>query len=491
MRPTVNTADAKEMPLIMAMGFLLAVIWLSATMGSVALWGAKTLLLMFPILFLVTGMAPLGAFTIGMLTLVWQNAFISLFAPGMADVAYFSIQQGISFFTVACFAGLATVDIWRERASLDAAQKRLMVFVFGVLGILVAYIVLGMIAPAGGLKNAIVYFRNIGGAWLLLLAGYYFGKNNRQVDIKAVIGIVLAAAVIYGWAELLMTEVVYDLLNVADFFSLKWLGRDLSLNTSALITFMTRNFFNLPLSVDVFGLTSIRLSGPNMHTISFAYVLAFAGVWAMAHRRFLWLLAIWPLMFTIGAKGASILLAMAMVAVLMVRVVGSKMAWKALLALLTLYAVVTFLFGQMHNDYHILGLTGGFKGFLGNPVGHGLGVGGNLAQQGVEWDDIVNYGANMGLESSIGVMLYQIGWLTFVWLAIAVMVVKRMWDNAERQKHASAFALPAGFMVVLVNLIFQEEAMAPLAVGLYAIVGGVQFAQRNTEDAPQVEAKSQ
>jgi hypothetical protein len=120
---------------------------------------------------------------------------------------------------------------------------------------------------------------------------------------------------------------------------------------------------------------------------------------------------------------------------------------------------------------------GGINGFLRNPIGHGLGVGGNFSNAlvTVDWAEFPKTGADFGLESAVGVLLYQMG-------AAAFVLPLLYWQAGRRLLEAPATDRPRLLMVaalvfIFANGIFQEEAFAPAALGLISLFTGIVAAQ--------------
>ena len=137
-------------------------------------------------------------------------------------------------------------------------------------------------------------------------------------------------------------------------------------------------FFNSPIFADL-GIQLHRLVGPNFHSISFAYALAFFGVVLTAGRHWWFALLALPLLVVIGSKGALILLLLVLATLAVSRMFrGYGLLW-CFVAVLAVYAAAGIVVGIRLGDYHVIGFIGGLKGFLSNPIGHGIGAGGNLS----------------------------------------------------------------------------------------------------------------
>jgi hypothetical protein len=120
---------------------------------------------------------------------------------------------------------------------------------------------------------------------------------------------------------------------------------------------------------------------------------------------------------------------------------------------------------------------GGWNGFLANPLGRGLGVGGNLSEGyfSIDWSAAQKAGTLDGaVESAVGVMLYQMGIGAFVPLGFCFAIALKTWRLYASSGILTQGLAAFGVMVVLVNGIFQEEALfAPAALGLLLCLAGL------------------
>jgi hypothetical protein len=131
--------------------------------------------------------------------------------------------------------------------------------------------------------------------------------------------------------------------------------------------------------------------------------------------------------------------------------------------------------GLDNNDYHVIGFLGGVHGFMSNPLGHGLGVGGNLstaAQAGFKMEGAGGFtrvGADFALESAVGVLLYQTGIASL--LVIAVLSAGPLGELRGNQvrplrRDIMYFAVAT----IMVNGVYQEEAYSPYAAGIIMLL---------------------
>jgi hypothetical protein len=125
----------------------------------------------------------------------------------------------------------------------------------------------------------------------------------------------------------------------------------------------------------------------------------------------------------------------------------------------------------------VIGFVGGVLGLMSNPIGRGIGVGGNLAVDAttIDWARSQQLGhVDPVVESAIGVMFYQMGVFAIIPLAILIWLAFKLWA-LYRRSHDRLFATGAfAILTVMVNGIFQEEALfSPLALGLVVALAGL------------------
>jgi hypothetical protein len=237
------------------------------------------------------------------------------------------------------------------------------------------------------------------------------------------------------------------------------------------------SFLNTPL-LEGLGLSNIlRIFGPNMSPISFGYGVAFFGLFLFSVGRPLLALAALPLVVFCSVKGALILTLFVCMAWLSTRILGAVATLILGMIALALYAILGIYTGLQIEDYHVLGFMGGWNGFLQSPFGRGLGVGGNLSEgyASIDWSAAQQAGAVDGaVESAVGVLLYQMGVAALIplgfYLAMALSVWRLYASSGLLTQGLAAF----GVMIVLVNGIFQEEALfAPPALGLLMCLTGL------------------
>jgi hypothetical protein len=276
-------------------------------------------------------------------------------------------------------------------------------------------------------------------------------------------------------------------------------GPEISRSVDDLIARRVVTWFNLTGGAG--GIVSVRILGPNMLAVSYAYVIAIFGIAAGSVGS--WSLAVLALglLLVAGVKGPLILLATTLAIFVLWRVLRDRaLVLSASLVLLVAYVGLGIRTGMANGDFHVIGLLGGVNGFVRMPWGHGIGVGGNLSvtavKGGLDWQAWQKTGVDFALESAVGVLLYQMG--------VAAAAVYGPIAGLLRQGFARATLPPSvpraalapkptdllfiGIAVALANGFFQEEAYSPYALGLLTLLGGVTASNGKARDAVRVTA---
>lgn len=404
----------------------------------------------------------------------FQNLFVSVVSPWLADTTAFNAARGYNFIITACLwlwiiGGYCLAPRARNR-HLDAILWP-SVLALGVIGI---YFCIGL---ARDPYAAVVYLRNAVTPFLvfqLALVVAADGPGDRLRFLRVPVYLLI----VYGFTEFLFRDVLFDLIHANSFmtFSLadiarsgEWIetmrktGRVLrDLQDTQIVSF---------LNTDLFGFSSLkmyRMLGPNFHAISFGYGLLFAAFLLLRWRQpALFCLAV-VLLVLVGAKGALVCLALCCAGLVLNRVRPAA-TLPVFIAALVLYAGAVIVLGRASGDYHVLGLFGGLHAFVGSPWGAGLGAGGNLAGDAtrINWEKAQAIGhTDWPVESAFGVLLYQVGPGVLFLCAVPIRAAFAAWrlSRIVPVRNLRLFAL--GTLVVTLNSLFQEEAFfAPLALG--------------------------
>jgi hypothetical protein len=416
----------------------------------------------------------LAGFAVFLVFVLYQNLAISTICEWLSPELYHA-SLATGFAVTLALAGVAGCRLW----SLE--RNRAVLLSLGLAGlIIVFYTVVGAMKSSFG--SAAVYFRGDSVALTGLLIGWDVGRNNRYrlVGLCYLVAITpgLGAAVL----EITTPILYYDWINAPRYYFLhasdatSFLTRDFA-RAQDVVDSMTANFFNLSLGSS----HTVRFGGPNMHSVSYAYVLSIGAVVAISMGAYWYALAIVPLLFLGGVKGGVILLASTIGLSFIGRYFGTRILTLSGVSLGTVYVAFAIWYGMSIGDYHVIGLLGGLNGFLDNPLGRGLGVGGNLSVEVAsidlrsQWDLNQRFGSDVALESAIGVLLYQMGIGSLavaygIWIAFVSCI-----HHLRRGTNM----VPLAIAVLAVNGLFQEEAISPYSMGLLTM-----FAAALSADVP-------
>jgi hypothetical protein len=415
---------------------------------------------------------------------LFQNLVVALISPQIVNLDQFNAIRAYNFVLTAVAWTTVVAPYWSARASFAPPLRLLMDVTTAALVLIGLYFVLGFKANPGA---AAVYLRNIATPFLLfqifLLVAY-----RHRVALTTSFIVIAVVCLVYGYLEILDHDHLFRVINGDTY--LHWrtrqdydagvylkemyeTGRVMRSHMDALLV----DFLNTPLLRD-FGWQLYRLVGPNFHSISYAYVLAFFSVTLFALRHRWYAVLALPVLLVIGSKGALVFTVLVIAAtIVLLRLRGWAPLW-LFVALLVLYAAAGIATGIRTADYHVIGFIGGLKGFLANPIGRGIGVGGNLSidmATRLDWSRSQSLGhTDVAVESAVGVLLYQMGVFGVVVLAVLGWIAAKLWrlylDTGNRACAAVAFSV----LLVAVNGIFQEEALfAPLAMGMVLALAGL------------------
>jgi hypothetical protein len=369
---------------------------------------------------------------------------------------------------------------WRRRNTAIDPFVKVLVALYVILGV---YFLLGFVLYG---MAAIVYLRNIVTP-LLLFQICMLAFLNRPVRLSQALTILSVLVVVAGFWEFFYREAWLDLTNgwayweraqSPNYMTLAYdkAARESGMVATGLLDSFRITLFNSPLLAD-YEIEVLRLFGPNMHAISFAYALSFLSIFALYRGRLLLMAALLVLLVLTSAKGPLILFLLVGASWLNFKVFGAKFAFACHGLVMLAYAAIGIVIGRSLGDYHVIGLMGGLHEFLVNPIGRGIGAGGNLSSEfiNIDWSAAQAAGRTpFAVESAVGVLFYQIGVFAivvigaYVWIAWRVLLIARMTGNNLHA--AAAFAL----LTIVGTGLFQEEAyFAPLALALFLALAGM------------------
>jgi hypothetical protein len=428
--------------------------------------------------------APAYASLIAVFILLFQNVFVSILSPYVASPSDLEFIKGYNF--------LACSVMWLTTAALymsgmrrcSPEVDRLMRWGMVALGVVMLYFVIGVTQNA---LSASIYLRNIALPLFLfqlslLTAATY---NVRVTPILLTIGIAL---ILCGYVELVFRDFWLDITNGYAFWHFDEIKatdsgvweREMRMTGNVIVDLKDRfsfSFLNTPL-LEGFGLSNIlRIFGPNMSAISFGYGVAFFTLFLFASGHRLVAMATLPLLLLCSVKGASILFLFVSFAWISTRLVGAVSTLVIGLLGLVIYVGAGIYIGLQIGDYHVIGFMGGWNGFIQNPLGRGLGVGGNFSEgfSSIDWSAAQQAGSVDGaVESAVGVLLYQMGIAALVPLAFYATIAVKAWRHYASSGILTQGLAAFGVFVTMVNGIFQEEAVfAPPALGLLLCLAGL------------------
>ncbi|MDR3473095.1 MAG: hypothetical protein P4M09_15655 [Devosia sp.] len=415
---------------------------------------------------------------------MFQNAVIASFTPLVLNDEAFDSIRGVNFVILVTAYGAFLLASFQDRLARVPELRPLLRAAFVLLGIIGFYFALG--SAHGNPRDAVVYFRNT----LTPLACFHVAvvaASLYRIDLRKSLIWLGAAAIAYGYCELFFTLDFLGLFN-GDLYVQRQLARQIDTGAFEKVLqetgyvilnmqdMLTTTFFNTPIFKDILP-RIYRIAGPNFHQISYAYALCTISVWLLFRRN--WILALFalPLLLVVGSKGATAMLVFGLLFKLAARVVGPRFALNLVLVGAVVWIAAAVVVGSGSGDYHVLGFLAGLHGFAGNPLGQGLGIGGNLSSgfDTVNWEQAQASGAaSVPVESAVGVMLYQMGIGAFAFMgfiAALAIVCRRLFLKTGDQVFAFGFI---ALVTTSANAVLQEEAyFSPLALGFSLLLVGV------------------
>lgn len=423
--------------------------------------------------------APLAGLLVFFQWLIYQNWVLSILSVGM-DYTTFTALQGSSFAALVLMAGisfsrLTSLKRWRHlNGRLLGAVKLalIMACVYAVYG-----------ATKAGITPTAVYFREATSLVLAVPIGLDVGRVWGFKTVGAGFLASAALSIAICLVEIAAPGPYYDLINAPNYTNLKYSKLESSSkDPTSTTTYRTGQdlaeanksvFFNITGSDS--NDKSFRFLGTVIHSISFGYILAGCAVISLSIGAGQWLWILVPLLVTIGVKGANLLFACSLLLWMAWYLTRSR-NFLLTSGLIMMFGYVAFglYFGLERGDYHVIGFMGGVKGLISNPIGHGLGTGGNFSMQGmqhVRWDVMQRFGVDFAVESAVGVLIYQMGIAAITVFAVVAYLLKEAPFGVNGPQRRDIALI--GLATVTVNGIFQEEAYTSYACGLVTLLCAV------------------
>ena len=403
---------------------------------------------------------------------IFQNTILASLSGHIPSDDLFKASQGVNFLTFSAFGSIFAVVCLTTTDPRIMRHKRKVMLSALLLAVLVVYVAIG--AKNANLASAIVYFRQSSILCFAFICGLYLGARINEKflwDILLVTAIIVLAL---GFFELFFPDEFYTLLQVGKFNSFKFQNNP-ELHHPELIAKSTE-FSWLNLTGDyALDIKARKLTGPTLHNISFGYVIAFLALTCLYRSRYFLCLASIGLLIYVGAKGplAICLAALLVFSLLQLTRTKARSAEKIVVAIAVAYTALVIAYGIKSIDLHVLGLLSGLNSIFHSPMGHGLGMGGNLSDAARASRDIVEYrasGVPFAIESATGVLLYQIGIFTSLLILVFLSAAKGLRSVAAKDRKATVFV--ASLYFLFCNTLFQEESLAPAAAGLFFLLYG-------------------
>ncbi|MBH5398752.1 hypothetical protein HZZ13_13250 [Bradyrhizobium sp. CNPSo 4010] len=427
---------------------------------------------------------PTCAPAVAIFVLFFQNLFVSFLSPLVPLPSDLDFIKGYNFL-VCSVMWLATFALYMlGQRNQSAEVNRIMRWGVVTLAVVSLYFAIGFVQDG---QPAAVYLRNIV-LPLFLFQLSLLTAATYEVRITPFLVTLAVILMLCGYVELVLRDVWLAITNGYTFWGFDELKAthsgvweaQMRQTGNVPVTLKDRfsfDFLNTPL-LEGFGLSKmLRIHGPNMHPISFAYGLGFLTLFLFSVGRPLLALAALPLLVFCSVKGALITVIFVAAGWIGTRLIGAVATLLLGFVGMIAFAILAIRLGLQIGDYHVIGLMGGLDGFVQRPYGRGLGIGGNLSDSyfSIDWSAAQAAGTIDGaVESAIGVLLYQMGVASFVLLAFYFAIALKAWRLYASSGYLTQGLAGFGVLVVLLNGLFQEEALfAPLALGLMLSLAGL------------------
>jgi hypothetical protein len=427
---------------------------------------------------------PAHAPPIAIFILLFQNLFVSILSPYIANPSELEFIKGYNFLNCAVmWSATFALYVFRQR-DRSPEVNRLMMGSTLVLGVVIVYFL------AGFLENgmaAAIYLRNIV-LPLFLFQLALLTAATYDVRVTPVLVTIAVLFVACGYIELVFRDFWLAVTNGYAYWHFDEIKatdsgvweREMRSTGQVLVDLKDRfvfSFLNTPL-LEGLGLSNmLRIFGPNISAVSYAYGVGFFVLFLFSVGRPLLAILALPLAMLCGVKGSLILILFVAASWLSTRLLGAVVTLVLGFLALIAYTIFGMYIGLQIGDYHVIGFMGGWHGFLQAPLGRGLGIGGNLSADfsSINWAASQQAGSVDGaVESAVGVLLYQMGIAAVLPLGLYLAIGVKAW-----RLYAASGLLTQGFAAfglfgVLFNGFFQEEALfGPPALGFMACLAGL------------------
>lgn len=462
-----------------AIYYVISLLILLVNVMAVAIVGSPALIALGMLALLISAFMPGLALVLLLSSVTLQNLVLALGLDFIESPGTFKTFQSTSFIITTALFSHAFVHFALSKRTISRQLRSALIAgaVFGA--IIMVYTIIGI--KASTLLSAGSYARLYFLGGMSLLIGIVAQRRTSAQFRSALFFVTTVALCSFGLIEFFFPEYLYKLVAADAFQRLKFADTatvNQFTSVQDLIVNSTRSYLNLSGQYGL-DLAFMRIMGPNFHAISFAYALSFLALIEYSERRFITFLMAATLVLLIGAKGPLIIIAVS-IATLLIAKRGRRLRLSrlALITMLLIYSVVGVSYGVKSADYHILGFLAGVQGFKENPLGRGVGVGGNLSELGKsdekDFTEFQHQGvASFALESGLGVLLYQIGIFTILIFWFFFKIIKLLRTNTDHSSFRIRTITASAIATLLITGIFQEEVFSPAAWGLWMLLAGI------------------
>lgn len=420
------------------------------------------------------------AFVLLITATIFQNIIVASTSYAILELEIFRTSQAINFLIFAALGSLAGWLLFLSKGQLNARDRKTLFLCVAFIAVLVLYSALGLTRSTVG--SVAAYFRQFSTVVFALACGIYVGRIVDHAFIKSVVTMFGSLIVAFGAIEIIAPSEFYAFFGFEDFYKLK-LPTEIEMHQADLIAeSFTQTWMNFS-GQYALDIDSRKLLGPTIHNISFAYAASVFALACLHYRKPIIATTLIALLLYIGAKGPLILTLFSTFTYLFARtrLLSVRIIENGTILVAVAYCVFVIAYGISSLDIHVIGLMAGVNGLFNNPIGHGLGVGGNLSDMAREARNIVEYrsdGVPFAIESAIGVLMYQTGAFFSLLIILFLRVIGSL-REAIKTDSRNIILLTSGYFL-LCNSLFQEEALSPAAGGLFFLIYGIVISQAHT-----------
>ncbi|HGZ6743842.1 TPA: hypothetical protein ACOLZF_002169 [Vibrio parahaemolyticus] len=345
---------------------------------------------------------------------------------------------------------LVGIIFLKNWSSFGLTKKQKWLFFISLLFFLTSF-VKGYLHSNVSLIGILAYTRSY---WVFILSfslGVFLAKKNAIKSAKEVILLFFIVSI-----PILLFEFIFktEAAQVLGYIKLS------GMSPEAWTGSHSKPFFNLK---DFDDLVVYRPTGPTGSTISYAYVLMSLPLLFPIYkfRFYVSLLISFLLCLILGSKGGVINIIMLSLFLFILKFTSKKNIVYTLAILMPcLLSFVQVITG----DNHGLGLAFGFSNLLMEPLGHGLGYGGNLSG---EYFNQSDDGRSLiyGSESIFGVYMTQVGFPFFIQLGLVLSII------TSSVKDKNTLILSVVCMQIVFLGLAQEEAWSTYSSIPFILLG--------------------